>query len=260
MAHYQAVLAYDGTDYLGYQRQANDIEEPSTIQGVVERALRQIGWGGQSILAAGRTDTGVHASGQVIAFDIAWRHTLEALMSALNANLPQDIVVRSIKQADAGFHPRYDAQARRYCYRIFCQPVRDPLKERFAWRVWPDVSIECLREAAAHLLGEHDFCAFGSSPRVGGSTIRKVFKADWLDEKADLVFEIAANAFLYHMVRRLVSFQVKIGQGKLNINQVLENLDNRSRLMVQGLAPPQGLTLVEVIYSLDSVFGIESGQ
>ena len=222
--------------------------EDRTVQGVVETALRQLGWQDRSILAAGRTDTGVHAAGQVIAFNLDWKHSVEELQRALNANLPPDIAARLVRITQASFHPRYAALARRYRYRIYCEPVRDPLRERYAWRVWPVVDLEAMRQAALALPGTHDFAAFGTPPRIGGSTIRSVSQAGWLSEGAELVFEIVGNAFLYHMVRRLVFAQVAIGQGRLEPGTIRKNLKGSPESMVQGLAPPQGLTLVEVIY------------
>ncbi|MBN1146498.1 MAG: tRNA pseudouridine(38-40) synthase TruA [Anaerolineales bacterium] len=247
MARYQVILAYDGTDFFGFQRQAQ-ASEIRTVQAVLERALQQIGWHGRSILAAGRTDTGVHACGQVVAFDLDWRHSCEALQAALNANLPLDVAAQSVKLARPDFHPRYDALARCYRYRIFCSALRDPLRERYAWRVWPAVDVDRLRQAAGYLPGRHDFSAFGAPTRPGGAALRNVFRAVWQEQELGLVFEIEANAFLYHMVRRLVSLQVAIGQGALEASAVLEHLEGRLSAPAPGLAPAQGLILVEVVY------------
>jgi tRNA pseudouridine38-40 synthase len=248
MARYQVTLAYDGTLFEGFQRQRRKTLEARTVQGVVEAALRQLGWQGHVILAAGRTDTGVHASGQVVAFDLEWNHATEALLAALNANLPEDVAAKTVKIAPASFHPRYDALARRYRYSIYCQPMRNPLKDRYAWRVWPAVELETLQAVAGQLLGTHDYSAFGAPPRGVGSTVRSVFQAVWQAEEPDLVFEVVANAFLYRMVRRLVYAQVMIGQDKLPQDTILVSLESQNPEMIQGLAPAQGLVLVEVIY------------
>ena len=143
MARYQVILVYDGTEFFGFQRQARE----RTVQGIVEDALRQIGWHGRTILAAGRTDTGVHASGQVIAFDLDWAHSTDDLRNGLNANLPADVAVHQVILGRPDFHPRYDAIARRYRYQIYCQSHRDPLRERYAWRVWPALRCEELQQA-----------------------------------------------------------------------------------------------------------------
>jgi len=243
MARYKIILAYDGTDFSGFQRQA----EVRTVQAELESALVQIGWQGRSIVAAGRTDAGVHAAGQVAAFDLDWNHADDDLLLALNASLPLDIAVQQVAQAADGFHPRFDAVARRYRYTIFCHPQRDPLRERYAWRVWPAPKRETLQQAASLLLHSHDFAAFGRPMKEGGSTVRQVFETVWTKEDATFSFEVEANAFLYHMVRRMVSLQVAVGQGLKDIGLIEERLRN-PQTVIQGLAPAQGLCLIEVKY------------
>ena len=156
MERYQVILVYDGTDFYGSQRQA----ESRTVQGVFEAALKKLDWSGKSVLLAGRTDAGVHASGQVLCFDLEWKHPPADLLRALNALLPKDVAVRSISPSRSDFHPRFDATARTYRYRIDCKPVRDPLIERYVWRVWPPPDFSRLQKAAGYFLGKHDFGAF----------------------------------------------------------------------------------------------------
>ena len=262
MARYQVIIAYDGTRYMGYQRQhAYTGSQPvpvgtavRTVQGDVEAALRQVGWAGQSILSAGRTDTGVHAAGQVIAFDLEWRHTDQALCQALNAHLPADIAAQRVVQVKPDFHPRFDAVARRYRYTIFCQAERDPLRERYAWRVWPAVQQAVVHAAAQLFIGEHDFSAFGTPPKPASSTVRTVMQAGWHNCETGLCFEICANAFLYHMVRRLVFIQVLVGQGKLALEDVHRSLTT-GQMPTPGIAPAHGLALIEVEYP-DRVYQI----
>lgn len=249
MARYQVVIAYDGTAYQGFQRQA----KVSTVQGAIEAALRRIGWTDRAILAAGRTDSGVHASGQVIAFDLDWKHPLENLQAALNAHLPGDIVARTVHQAPPDFHPRYDALLRRYHYRLYFQPERIPWLERIAWRVWPEVRCDELQAAGDLLVGEHDFAGFGKPHRQGGSTIRRVQAANWRPFTASdigegLLFEILGNAFLYHMVRRLVFVQVAVAAGRMNLEALQAMLFDPPKQALPGLAPAHGLDLVEVLY------------
>lgn len=251
MARYQIILAYNGAAYQGYQRQRN----APTIQGAVESALTRLGWQGKTILAAGRTDSGVHAQGQVVAFDLEWAHSEDALQAALNANLPEDIAVRAVKIAAANFHPRYSAELRRYRYQVYCARERHPLLEPKAWRIWPAPAIDSLKAAAGMCVGKHDFAAFGTAPRAGGTTIRNVQSAGWceysepLSEEPLLVFEISANAFLYHMVRRLTYLLVSIGQGCFPVNTLSDLLAAPPAQPVQGLAPAHGLALVEVVFS-----------
>ena len=244
MARYKVIVAYDGTEFAGFQRQA----KARTVQGVIETALQPLGWSGRSLLAAGRTDTGVHASGQVVAFDLDWRHTTLELQAALNAALPVDVVVRQVQPVQEDFHPRYDALARRYRYSVLCQEVRDPLRERYSWRVWPPLEFDSLKAAARMLLGTHDFAAFGTPPRVGGSTIRTVLSADWEQIGQEMAFEIMANAFLFRMVRRIVYILAAVALGRLDAALISRSLEGQPDQLPAGLAPPHGLTLVEVIY------------
>jgi tRNA pseudouridine38-40 synthase len=257
MARYQVILAYDGTEFLGSQRQtrrkkdSQEAVEVRTVQGIFESALRHLGWQGRSILSAGRTDSGVHASGQVFAFDLDWRHSPEALQAALNACLPADIAVQMVRAVRPDFHPRYDAVARRYRYRIYCQPARDPVWDRYAWRIWPAVTLERLQQVARLLIGTHDFAAFGTPPRAGGSTLRTVYVADWVQNGSVLSFEVSANGFLYHMVRRMVFTQILVAQDRFAVQDVARALQQAPRKIVQGLAPPQGLTLLAVEYPVE---------
>lgn len=217
------------------------------VQDVVEKALRQLGWQDQAIKAAGRTDAGVHATGQVVAFNLEWRHSTETLCQALNAHLPGDVAAREAQRVPADFDPRRHAVSRTYRYHLFCDAVRNPLKERYAWRVWPPVDVRLLQEAARALIGRHEYAAFGTPPRAGSSTIRVVTEATWQGDEQNLVFQVSANAFLYHMVRHMVAFQVAIGQGKATSQQIPDLFKPGAR-PVQGLAHPGGLFLSEVHY------------
>lgn len=249
MAHYQVILAYDGTRFAGSQRQA----ERRTVQGELEAALRRLGWSEASVTLAGRTDTGVHASGQVAAFDLDWPHGDARLVQALNSALPQDMAVREARPVAAEFHPRFGARSRSYRYRLFCEPIRDPLRERLAWRVWPAVELARLQEASALFLGTHEFACVGSPTHSGGSTVRTVEAAGWQEIGDGLSFEIRADAFLYRMVRRIVYLQIAAAQGRCTLEALAGCLSGslaraaKSQLPA-GLAPAHGLTLVEVAY------------
>jgi tRNA pseudouridine38-40 synthase len=250
MARYQLTLVYDGTNFFGSQRQ----EKSRTVQGELEKALRKLGWIGRSVILAGRTDTGVHATGQVASVDLDWSHTEGDLVRALNASLPADMSVKQASVVHTQFHPRFDAQSRRYRYRMFCQPLRDPIRERFAWRVWPAVDGNVLPDPAKLFLGTHDFSAFGSPTTPKGGTVRTVMKAEWMQaEQDEWRFEVQADAFLYRMVRRLVFVQVAVAQGKLSTEAIARSLAQQAKAgsrseIPAGLAPAHGLTLVEVTY------------
>jgi len=250
MERYQVILAYDGTEFKGSQYQM----DTRTVQGVVETTLRKLNWSGKSVLFAGRTDAGVHATGQVMAFDLEWNHSLVDLKNALNALLPKDVAVFDVLVSRPDFHPRYNATARSYGYRIYCQPVRDPIRERYAWRVWPAPDLDRLHSASRVTRGIHDYAGFGRATSSGGSTIRNVIKAAWRSGTSrgaddELYFEITANAFLYHMARRLVYAHTTVGQGVLEVEDLDRHLRNPGSEPIRGLAPPQGLTLVKVSYS-----------
>jgi tRNA pseudouridine38-40 synthase len=256
MARYQMILAYDGTGFIGSQRQAKS----RTVQGELEKALRKLGWSDRSILLAGRTDTGVHAAGQVASFDLDWQHTDGDLLRALNANLSADMAARDVRIAPAKFHPRFDATSRYYRYRLFCGPVRDPLRERFAWRVWPEIDGDTLQAAALLFVGQHDFASYGTPPRAGGSTLRTVMNSSWQQVDDGWHYEVQANAFLYRMVRRLVFVQVAVGQGKISVETVSRSLAEQAENLERselpsGLAPAHGLTLVEVTYPTEMSSG-----
>ena len=244
MARYQVILAYDGSGFTGSQRQANS----RTVQGELENALRQLGWSEKSVIMAGRTDTGVHATGQVAAFDFEWVHAAEKLLKALNSKLSPDLAVTSLHSASAEFHPRFDAISRMYCYRLFCEPIRDPLRERYAWRIWPSLDGNALKQNAGIFLGTHDFAAFGSPTTPKGTTVRTVTKNEWRQmPDGEWQFEVQADAFLYRMVRRLVFVQVALAQGKTSVEKVQHALHEQGKLL-SGLAPSHGLTLTKVNY------------
>lgn len=259
MARYQLTLAYDGTGFFGSQRQA----KRRTVQGELEKALGKLGWSGRSVLMSGRTDTGVHATGQVAAFDMEWSHSEERLVRALNAILPADIAVCQARIAPLKFHPRFDADSRLYRYKLFCQPLRHPIRERFAWRVWPAISSEVLHQTAKLFLGTHDFSAFGSPTTPTGGTVRTVVKADWsqsCEAENEWHFDVQADAFLYRMVRRLVFVQAAVAQGKVASEAVARSLTGievgeQGRELPAGLAPAHGLTLVEVAYPNNESIG-----
>ena len=257
MARYQLTLSYDGTDFFGSQRQV----KKRTVQGELEKALHKLGWTGRSITLSGRTDTGVHATGQIASVDLDWSHADEDLVRALNASLPLDVSVHYACMTHPKFHPRFDATSRRYRYRLFCQPLRHPIRERYAWRVWPKIRSELLANTATLFLGTHDFAAFGSPTTPTGSTVRTVMKAQWTQaEKDEWHFEIQADAFLYRMVRRLVFVQVAVAQGKAAAESIARSLAKpaSARKLTEipaGLAPACGLTLVEVTYPVHESMG-----
>lgn len=247
----RAKVAYDGTEFFGFQRQAN----VRTVQGEIEAALERVSGRQIGVIGAGRTDAGVHATGQVIAFEIDWRHPLDALTRALNVALPEDVAVREVAECGTDFHPRFDAQSRTYEYTALAGEVRQPLLRRTAWQLDRKPDLALMNSAAAWLVGSHDFAAFGSAPsgREAETTVRDVLRAAWREEENErdaLVFTIEANAFLFRMVRRLTLALVRVGQGQLSAGELLEILESKDAQRIKGLAPACGLCLVDVKYQV----------
>ncbi len=202
------------------------------------------------MIGAGRTDSGVHASGQVIAFELEWAHGAGALTRALNANLPRAIAAQNVSECAADFHPRFSARGRRYRYSIYNAPIRSPLRERFAWQVWPALEAAAMQAASQCLIGRRDFGTFGTSPEPGGHTARTVREARWekLDGGQTLNFYIEADAFLYRMVRSIVGTLKMVGTGEMTAADFEAAVDAADRSRAGTPAPPNGLCLIEVIY------------
>lgn len=241
---YRALLAYDGTAYHGFQWQP----QVSTVQGEVERALAEVTQQKVRLLAAGRTDAGVHARGQVIAFDVVWRHEVDDLHRALNALLPADIVVRELEPAPSGFHPRYDAQRRIYRYTVLNQRWRDPLLRRVTYHLREPLDVAAMDRASQKLIGVHDFAAFGQPTQEDGATIRQVFAARCWSKNSLVHFEIEANAFLRRMARRLMGTLLWVGRGRCSVDDFGAILSAGASGKAGPSVPPQGLCLREVVY------------
>lgn len=244
MVRVRAVVAYDGTGYSGFQRQAN----APTIQETLEDVLEELTTVPTRITAAGRTDAGVHAHGQVIAFEPEWRHGWEQLQRGMNALLPDQIAIYDLTPTDQTFHPRFDARRRRYRYWIYRAPVRDPLVHRYSLHVERELAVEAMNRAARLLVGKHDFLAFGSPPQ-GDNSVRRVFEAAWYKPGRDwLVFDIQATAFLYRMVRMLVGTLLRVGYGALTVEAFAEMLQTQNRAKAGPAAAAKGLILESVAY------------
>jgi len=241
----RGLVAYDGTGYGGFQLQKN---APS-IQAELETALERLTGQAVRVLGSGRTDAGVHAAGQVIAFDLpeSWTQPLAVLQRGMNALLPGQIAVLLLDEAPAGFHPRYAARRRGYRYTLYTAPVRHPFAERLSWHISAPLDVAAMQAAARYLVGRHDFSAFGSPPQ-GENPVREVFRAEWQADAPWLVFEIEADAFLYRMVRMLVGTLVRVGQQRLMPEDVERILRQKARHQAGPAAPAQGLVLQFVAY------------
>lgn len=244
MKRYRALIEYDGRNYFGFQRQREGFP---TIQGELEGVLSELARQPVPVTGAGRTDSGVHALGQVISFTIEWRHEPDALARALNANLPRDIAALSVEETSSDFHPRYDARRRAYKYLVFSAPVRSPLRRLRSWHVRRTMDIERMNEATALLAGVHDYATFGLPPQ-GENTVREVFRAGWQENGECFEFDIEANAFLYRMVRSLVGSLVAVGVQSWQVGDFAAAMSACDRNRSAAAAPPQGLYLASVTY------------
>lgn len=239
-----ARVEYDGTDFFGFQIQARG----RTVQGEIERALEVVTQNPTRVIGAGRTDRGVHARGQVIAFSADWRHALPDLQRALNAVLAADVAIPGMGLAPEGFHPRFDAVRRTYRYSLLEQPWRSPLERRTVWHVAEGLDIVQMAKASQCLIGAQDFATFGRALQ-GENTIRTVFRAEWQQRGSTVDFEIEANAFLYRMVRSIVGTLQLVGSGQLSAEEFEAILRARDRSQVRQVAPAQGLCLMQVDYA-----------
>jgi len=243
---FRGTLAYAGRRYAGFQRQAAGIP---TIQGAVEEAISAITQQPTTVIGCGRTDAGVHASGQVIAFDCRWKHSTAALWRAINSKLPSDMVLKELSEAAPGFHPRYDAISRRYIYQFYTAPVREPTWDFTSWYVgYLPLDIDSMQAAAHTMLGTHDFATFGQ-PTIGDVTLRTLHEARFSQhEDGYYRLHLEANAFLKHMVRSIMGTLAEVGRGKMTVDAFAAALQAADRSRAGQTAPPHGLNLVLVRY------------
>ncbi|MEJ2749925.1 MAG: tRNA pseudouridine synthase A [Anaerolineae bacterium] len=178
---------------------------------------------------------------------MTWRHGVEALQRAINANLPADIVILQLDQASPTFHPRFDARRRSYAYHIFNAPVRSPVRRFQSWHVRHPLNVDRMNQAASVLLGQHDFGTFGQPP-VGENRVRELFRAEWVRDRDLLIFYVEANAFLYRMVRSLVGSMKLVGDGSWTVEDFVAAFRSCDRSRSGTAAPPQGLYLTSVTY------------
>ena len=240
------VLAYDGTDFVGWQRQAEGL----SIQGLIENALAPIEGSTVNVHGAGRTDAGVHALGQAASLTLTATIDPAKLARALNAVLPPEIRVLDAEEMPSDFHARFSAKGKVYEYRILDTPVASPFVRRYAWHVTPAVDMEAIEAASAALRGRHDFAAFQGAGTAVSSTVRTIHRLEWLRGGPDetLVMEVEGDGFLRHMVRNIAGTLVEVGLGRCAPGQIEAILASRDRSQAGVTAPPQGLFLQRVLY------------
>lgn len=242
--HIRFLVEYDGTDYAGFQWQKN----ANTIQAELKAALRKCLKHEASVAAAGRTDAGVHASGQVCTFRTTNRIPVERIPLALNRLLPRAIVVRAAREVGPDFHPRFSATSRVYRYTIDNQPIPSALTRRYAHHVHRPLDVAAMRRAARGLVGRHDFASFQASGSAMGGTVREMRHLEIKQRAARVAITIEANAFLYQMVRIIVGTLIQVGLGDRPSRDLTHVLAARDRTAAGPTAPPHGLCLVRVKY------------
>jgi tRNA pseudouridine38-40 synthase len=240
-------LQYDGTDYVGWQRQATG----TSIQGRLEDAFEPIAGTRVTVHGAGRTDAGVHALAQVASVSFPGALESAVLGRALNAALPPDVRVLSIEDVPPDFHARFSAIGKTYEYRIVNASLVSPFLARYAWHVAHRLDVEAMKRASAHLVGAHDFAAFQGAGSDVGSSQRTIKSIEWEDGRAHdvpLRIRIQGDGFLRHMVRNIVGTLVEVGSGRWAADQIVEVLASRDRSRAGPTAPAHGLFLVCVDY------------
>ena len=260
-------LAYDGTRFVGWQRQADG----ESIQGLLEQALAKFQGAPVTVHGAGRTDAGVHALGQVASVSVTFTHPTGTLVRALNALLPEEIRILEVADAAPDFHARFSARSKTYRYHIRAGTIGDPFTRAFVWHLAEPLDVAAMRSAAASLVGTHDFAAFQSAGTDVASSVRTIFRseiraadecrghtgsarlfteggADLLGSGETLVYEVTADGFLRHMVRAIVGTLVEIGREWRPVESMAHLIGDGTRAEAGATAPPHGLFLVSVDY------------
>jgi tRNA pseudouridine38-40 synthase len=248
MRNLKLTVAYDGTDFAGWQVQP----EAATVQGTLSSAIGRIT--GEKVLTqgSGRTDAGVHALAQVATFQSESVIPVANFVVALNDILPASIRVLAAEQVPEDFHPRKSAKAKTYRYRIYRDAICPPLLARYVWHYPYPLDENAMRDAAPLIQGEHDFTSFAAVDpergREGLSNVRRIFSSQWRRESSELIYEVRGNGFLHHMVRNLVGTLLLVGKGTLKPAELTRILETKDRSAAGATAPASGLYLVNVEY------------
>ncbi|HEY8531649.1 MAG TPA: tRNA pseudouridine(38-40) synthase TruA [Limnochorda sp.] len=254
------VVEYDGTGFAGFQAQRGRARGQMTVHEALAAAVRRVTGEEPRLLAAGRTDAGVHALGQVVAFDTASSIPGNRFPQALNPYLPDGVVVRRSWEARPSFHPRYEAVSKEYRYLVLNRREPTALARRRAWWVPQALDEAAMKAAAAGLAGRHDFAAFASTGSSARTTVRTLYRLDVLVQEPWLVVVAEADGFLYRMVRRLVAGLVEVGRGRMTPEALVRRLEEPGLKPAVGTAPPWGLYLVRVRYPPEEPGGAGAGE
>lgn len=241
------ILAYDGTNYNGFQKQSGT--GLPTVQDRLEEALAVLAHMPVPVVGAGRTDAGVHARGQVVSFHTGdWTIPTDRIVPALNSVLPPDIAALAAEEAPPDFHARYSARAKTYTYTIYNNPVRSPFHRLYAYHLPYLLDERRMAEAARFLVGEHDFSSFQAAGRPVQSAVRTLFTCDVVRDGHLVRLTVRGSGFLYKMVRAIAGTLIEVGCGRRRPEEVAEILAARDRSLAGPTAPPHGLCLESVEY------------
>lgn len=256
MKRIKLTVAYDGTDYCGWQIQKNGV----TVEEVLNRALSRLTGEKITVIGASRTDAGVHARGNVAVFDTDARIPAERIAYAVNALLPEDVVVVRSEEVPAGWHPRKCVSVKTYEYRILNREFPDPVRRRDTYFVSFPLDLDRMRQAAGYLKGTHDFKSFCSAQTSVEDTVRTIYSLD-VEKAGDLfTVRVRGNGFLYNMVRIIAGTLAGVGRGYFEPEEVERMLEEKDRTKAGVTAPPQGLTLVGIEYEETAPGGAENSQ
>ena len=244
MRRIKLTVAYDGTDYCGWQVQPNGI----TIEEVLNRALSRLTGEDIAVTGASRTDAGVHAEGNVAVFDTASTIPPGRFSYAVNTLLPEDVVVVKSEEVAADWHPRYQESVKTYAYHILNREMPDPVRRKYVWHVNCPLDLEKMRTAAEYLTGEHDFKSFCSIHTGAKTTVRTIYSMDVERSGEVITIRVSGNGFLYNMVRIITGTLVEAGRGFRQPESVKELLDADERGKAGPTAPAQGLLLESIEY------------
>lgn len=244
MKRIKLTIAYDGTNYCGWQVQPNGI----TVEEVVNKALKKLTGEDIQVIGASRTDSGVHALGNVAVFDTHTTIPPERISYALNQRLPEDIVIVKSEEVAEDFHPRYCDCSKTYEYHILNMRISIPTKRLTNYFVSYDLDVEKMRKAAGYLIGEHDFVSFCNVRTDVEDTVRTVTELEILKDGEEITIRISGNGFLYNMVRIIVGTLIRVGRGFYEPEKVKEILEAKDRKAAGVTAPPHGLILAEIRY------------
>ncbi len=244
MANIKLTIQYEGTNYIGWQKQPKG----DSIQREIEKAIKQITGEEVDLIGSGRTDSGVHAIGQVANFHTNSSIPPDRFMYALNSKLPEDISIVKSEEVAKDFHSRYDAIGKRYKYLIYNHPIRNPLYRRFVYHVFYPLDYHEMNKGIRYFIGTHDFTSFMSANSNVDNPIRRIDQS-FLSREGDLIiFSIEGNGFLYNMIRIIVGTLVEIGRGVMKPHNIPHIIESKNRELAGPTAPPQGLYLEKVYY------------